>query len=296
MHHFTTLVVLLVVAAPACDEATSRSDYDTFDRLTDTIPEGPADHDSRSSPEEEPGICTPTSNGVIEADMAGVEVFGTGHLGPESLRVEITTDVEIEFLAGMFFEPKTVTSSQITVKRPQRMMIAADVLLQGPGTYFIDANCMEYQQATPEEDSEFYSCPQEPTTPVQLCQQACGDDQSCVWGCQEMEDPVPTEYTTLYIISLYVTDNCDDNYPLVYRFFDCTSGEVWPETGTFETEGVGIKTTTEFTCTIGNTICLGGETNGNVIGVGLDGTGPEGEDWCFRCGLTWLTGWELGCG
>jgi len=210
--------------------------------------------------------------------------------------VVVAGDVTVEFIAGTYFEPKPFASSQAKAKRPQKMMIANDFILPGPGEFLIDANCMESQQGTPTKEAEFYSCPQEPVTPVQLCQRDCGDAQGCIWDCQKTEDPVPTEYTDLFIISLYVADACDDNYPLVYRFFDRSSGEVWPVEGVFETEGLGIKTTNEFTCTIGNKICLGGETNGNAIGVGLDGTLPDGGDWCLQCGMSYLEGWVLGCG
>jgi hypothetical protein len=79
-------------------------------------------------------------------------------------------------------------------------------------------------------------------TPVQLCQRDCGDSQGCVWSCDGVPDSI-----THVDISLYVTDNCDDNYPLVYRFFDRASGEVWPNKGVYETEAVGVKTINEFT-------------------------------------------------
>ena len=286
-HSHLFLVLVFLATTPACDDLAAGGDT-VVDLHADDVRSPHADVYNI----EPGGVCQPTSRtGLIEADMPGVQVVGTGHLGPESIRVEIFADVEVEFFAGTYFEPKPVENSQVVVKRPQKMMIAADVLLQGPGTFFIDANCMEYQQATPDEYSEFYSCTQEPTTPVQLCQRDCGDSQGCIWAC----DGVP-ESVTQVDIDLYVTDDCDDNYPLVYRFFDRTSGQVWPEVGVYETEGVGIKTVTEFTCTIGNKICLGGETNGNIIGVGLDGSGADGEDWCLQCGMSHLTGWGLGCG
>ena len=290
-NHFTLFLFLVHLAAtPACDDVAGGGDTvvdfhgdDVHSRTADLYSIDPA------------GLCLPTSpTGLIEDDMPGVQIFGTGHLGAGSIRVVITGDVTVEFVAGTWLEPRAM--ARLDPKMPQRMMIAGDVLLEGPGEFLVDANCMESQQSTPGKDSEFYSCTQEPTTPVQLCQRDCGDDQSCIWGCQQMQDDVATKYTDLRIVSLYIIDDCDDNNPLAFRFFDRTSGQAWPEEGIFKTVGVGMKTTTELTCTVGSKICLGGETNDTVIGVGLDGSGADGEDWCLQCGMSSLEGWVLGCG
>jgi len=285
--------VFLVSVPPACDDGAAGGGDVVADVLTahvhhnDLVP----DIDGEVAGIERAGVCLPTSPGqLIEADMPGVQVFGTRHLGAESIRVVVTGEVLVEFTAGTFFEPKAVVSSQ-PKKRPQRMMIARDFFLQGPGEFFIDANCMEYQQLTPEEGAEFYSCPQEPATAVQLCQRDCGNSQGCIWACEGAPESL-----TQVDIELYVIDDCDDNYPLLYRFFDRTSGQVWPETDVYESLGPGIKTIAEFTCTIGSKVCLGGETNNNAIGVGLDGTLPDGADWCLQCGMSYLEGWVLGCG
>jgi len=287
------VLVFLASAAHACDEDAAGGTNVGAEVLTDDlhcddlVPDVVGDVDGV----ENAGVCLPTSVGqFIEADMPGVQVFGTGHLGAESIRVVVTGDPSVEFTAGTFFEPKAMASSQ-PKKRPQRMMIAGDFFLQGPGEFLIDANCMQYQQLTPDEQAEFYSCPQEPATPVQLCQRDCGNSQGCIWACQGAPESM-----TQVDIELYVIDDCDDGLPLLYRFFDRTSGQVWPEAGVYQSLGPGIKTINEFTCTLGNKICLGGESNNNAIGVGLDGALLDGEDWCLQCGMSYLKGWELGCG
>ena len=238
---------MLLAVTPACDDVAAGGGDAVVDLHGDDFHSRTADVYSI----DPAGLCLPTSpTGLIEDDMPGVQVFGTGHLGAGSIRVVITGDVTVEFVAGTWLEPRAM--ARLDPKMPQRMMIAGNVLLEGPGEFLVDANCMEHQQSTPGKDSKFYSCTQEPTTPVQLCQRDCGDDQSCIWGCQQMQDAVATKYTDLRIVSLYIIDDCDDNYPLAFRFFDRTSGQAWPEEGIFKTVGVDIKTTTELTCTIGN--------------------------------------------
>ena len=193
-HPILNLLPLLTILGgnpPACDDVAS-SGGDVVDEFhaedlhhNDVVPDVVGD----VAGIESAGVCLPTSPGeVVEADMPGVQVLGTGHLGSESIRVVVTTDVSVQFSAGTFFEPKAVVSSQ-PKKRPQRMMIAGDYVLEGPGEFLIDANCMEYQQLTPDEGAEFYSCPQEPATPVQLCQRDCGDSQGCIWACDFIFPP-----------------------------------------------------------------------------------------------------------
>jgi len=277
-----------------------------------TVPDTPLDAANGEGGEQSPqdlgeggvgggSACHPAGPGqILEADRPGVQVFGTGHLGADSIRFAIADGVAVEFKSGTFLEPKP-GDGDAEAKRPQRMMLAEDASLRGPGEFLIDANCMEANQSTPAEGIEFYSCAQGPSTSTQLCQRDCGDCQECVWACET--DPTLASAAACEGVpetddTFYVTDDCDDDYPLLYRFFDRTSGQVWPlDGGVFETSAVGQESHPYFTCIHGTRICLGGETKGGgqSLGVGLDGMLPESEDWCTTCGDGTVVGWTLSC-
>jgi hypothetical protein len=298
--------------------------------------------DHAQSSGEGPG----TDNVTVDGDLLGVRVLGTGHLGTQSVRVEVTGEVEVVFFAGTYFDPKVGEGSYSRTGKAQRMMVANNLLLHGPGVFLIDANCMDAERHTPQENSEFYSLPLQPSTPVEICQRNCGDNQNCIWGCDgnpawteddkpawvdsvfqsgledqpyepefsdqpyepepnyepyepepmdepdEPDEPAPNGEVW---IQLWIADDCNDNHPLRYRLFDLDSGETWPEQDVYESPGAGITTTSSFTCTYGNILCLGGETNGHQFGVGLDGLGDSSEYWCLSCGMTSLQGWNVGC-
>jgi len=248
------------------------------------------------------GTCSPARQGqVLAGDKPGVLVFGTGHLGADSIRVVVAAGALVEFDNGTFLEPKQ-KADQVDGKRPQRMMIAERAVLMGPGEFLVDANCMEAQQATPDEDAEFYSCAREPTTSTELCQKDCGDCQECIWACETAPDgttPLECGRATQTDDTFYVVDDCDDGFPLLYRLFDRSSGLAWPlDGGTYETGTLGSVSCPDFTCVHGTRVCLGGETKGGggwSLGVGLDGTLPESDDWCATCGASAVTGWTLSC-
>jgi hypothetical protein len=249
-----------------------------------------------------PGSCPYDDEGddygeLPPTDLPGVRVLGTDKIGDSSILVEITTAQKISFVAGTWFQPKEGEEGTPFAKnRPQRMMIAADILLAGPGSFKIDANCMEHTQAVPPGQSEYYSSPMQPTTARQLCQRDCGDVQICLWDCEVICDAAgPEEQQHVGWPILHMVDNCDDGLPVFYRLFDQESGEAWPQEGTYETLPYGVGSKWTFLCGWQHVICLGGMMNGSAIGVGLKGTDSAEGDWCFTCGTTPKHGWIVGC-
>ncbi len=148
---------------------------------------------------------------------------------------------------------------------------------------------MKHHRPVPSPETEFYSSPKAPSNKVQYCQSGCGDDQTCIWDCEKL----------FTVISFQIVDDCDDGFPLVYRFFNRTQCLVWPHPGaTFATGGLGVVSTHDLDCEVGTVLCFGGHTEGGggvELGLGIGGN-LECPDCCTVCGDTaGVSGWTLSC-
>ena len=216
--------------------------------------------------------------------MTGVGVAWAGAIGEDALEILVEAGISVEFEAGTFFEPKVYASIP-----PQPLMLAQNLLLDSPGTYYVTGNCMKHGRPVPGPDTEFYSQPKQPGNKVQFCQRDCGDDQKCIWDCEKL----------FTVASFQIVDACDDGFPLTYRFFDKTHCQVWPSaTTSFATGGLGVISAHDIECETGTAVCFGGHTDGGggvALGLGLNGD-LQCPDCCTLCGdPAGVSGWTLSC-
>jgi len=232
----------------------------------------------------DPTVIAPGGKSGAGQDLLGLFVYGTGAIGKDALRIDAEPGVAVELKAGTFFEPKVFADIP-----PQPLMLAQDVLVAGPGTFLATANCMKHGRPVPSPDTEFYSKPKEASSKVESCQRDCGDDQMCIWNCEEL----------FSVASFQIVDGCDDGFPLAYRFFDKTQCRVWPSTSiSFSTTGLGVISSHDVECETDAVICFGGRTEGGggvELGLGIAGD-LDCVDCCTVCGdPAGVSGWTLSC-
>lgn len=121
-----------------------------------------------------------TPNQCVGKDIPGVKVLGMGEMGTDALQFIIRSGSFIKIAAGQFFVPKS---------GPYQRMMSAETVTYTEGVYYLRAHCMDEEATTPQSHTEFFSCPQDPTTHMQQCQKSCGDDQQCIWTCQKRTFP-----------------------------------------------------------------------------------------------------------
>ena len=101
------------------------------------------------------------------------------------------------------------------------------------------------------------------------------------------------------IMTVWITDACDDGLPIQWRLFADEREWVWPEEGlVFETTGYLEDNYQDILCFEGERICFGGAAGERVWDLGLEGPqGPHScDDCCFDCGAYEFDLGYLGCG
>ncbi len=119
-------------------------------------------------------------------------VTAVGSAVGNKLRVRVTVKQGGAFAVskGQWFMPKGPGAQPLIV---QQTFATAK-----PGTYMLLALCMDQQAGSPV-GKLYHSRPLKAQTQVQLCQRACGNDQACVWSCQDNPEFADLSITTLHL-------------------------------------------------------------------------------------------------
>lgn len=96
-------------------------------------------------------------------------------------------------------------------------------------------------------------------------------------------------------ITLTVTDRCDDELDLEYKFYDVTNSLVWPNGEEhYTSSGLGVASAHMLKCLTGALVCYGANAGDRYWGVSIDGD-EECGSCCVTCASGVQQGFELGC-
>ncbi|WP_146155403.1 hypothetical protein [Enhygromyxa salina] len=86
------------------------------------------------------------------------------------------------------------------------------------------------------------------------------------------------------VMSVRVTDDCDDGDDVGWKLFSDNRDWTWPSgTAVYVTPGLGYDGLETIICDIDEWVCFGAETDGGLVyGVGLDNSEPC-DDCCYPC-------------
>ncbi len=98
------------------------------------------------------------------------------------------------------------------------------------------------------------------------------------------------------LMSVLVTDLCDDGLDVEFRLFSQDYATTWPTNSTLFTAGYNVDTIHEIRCASGEIVCFGAQAGELSWGVGLDGELGCGAPFRFECGPYTVDAGFLTCG
>lgn len=97
------------------------------------------------------------------------------------------------------------------------------------------------------------------------------------------------------VITLSITDKCDDDYLVKYKFYDRTNDQLWPANNEhYETDYYNRKYSHDLRCLTNGKICYGAKTGDLYWGLGFDGN-KACDSCCYHCEQGTNEGWDLTC-
>ncbi len=98
------------------------------------------------------------------------------------------------------------------------------------------------------------------------------------------------------LMSVLVTDLCDDDLDVEFRLFSEYDDTTWPTNSTLFTAGYDVDTIHEIRCLDGEVVCFGAQAGDLSWGVGLGNDLSCGSPFRFECGPYTVDAGFLTCG